>query len=48
MIYEVLEDFYIQEFNVQLLVGDRLSDGDLEPDVIAQLLSVGVLVPVED
>jgi hypothetical protein len=41
--YIVLVDTYIQEFNVELVKGDRFQDGDLEPDLIANLLSTGVI-----
>lgn len=42
--YEVVQAFYVQEFGIALEVGVLFADGDLEPDVIAQLLSDGVIV----
>lgn len=44
MQYTIAQDFYVQEFDIELYVGGVVSDGDLEPDVIAQLVSQGVLV----
>lgn len=41
--YEVVQAFYVQEFGIALEVGVRFFDGDLEPDVIADLLSKGVI-----
>ena len=42
--YTVAQDFYLSELDIWLLAGNTLQDGDLEPDVIAQLLSQGTLV----
>lgn len=44
MEYQVTQDVYVQEFDLELLIGDWVYDGDLEPDLIAQLVSAGVLV----
>ena len=43
MKYTVTADFYLDEAAVQLTAGDVIKDGDLEPDVIAQLCSQGTL-----
>ena len=42
--YEVMVAYWLQEQDGWLDVGTVFEDGDLEPDVIAQLLSVGVIV----
>jgi hypothetical protein len=42
--YEIVQDFYLQEQGIQLEVGVQFADGDLDPDVIAQLLSSGIIV----
>jgi hypothetical protein len=47
MNYIVVSDYYLQEQAVQLEQGVRFEDGDLEPDVIAQLLSIGVVEDTE-
>lgn len=41
--YEVVKDWWLQEQGVQLEVGVQFVDGDLDPDVIAQLLSSGII-----
>jgi hypothetical protein len=41
--YEVIKDHYVREFGIDLLMGDTFEDGDLEPDVIAQLLAAGIV-----
>lgn len=45
MRYQVVEDRYLQEFDIRLFTGDEFVDGDLEPDEVANLLSGGVIVP---
>lgn len=45
MRYIVTRDTYITEIDLELLEGWALEDGDLEPDLTAQLQSSGVLVP---
>lgn len=44
MEYIIAQDFYVPEFDIQLNVGGVVYDGDLEPDLTAQLVSNGVLV----
>jgi hypothetical protein len=53
MQYTIAQDHYVPEFDIQMYVGGVVYDGDLEPDLIAQLVSQGVLVsespaPVEE
>jgi hypothetical protein len=45
--YEIVQDFYLQEQGIQLEVGVQFADGDLDPDVIAQLLSSGIIVDLD-
>ena len=45
--YEVLVDFYLQEQDIQLEAGLLFFDGELDPDVIAQLLSSEIIAEVE-
>ncbi len=42
--YTIQRDYYVAEFNYELYEGDVLYDGDLEPDLIANLLVYGVIV----
>lgn len=42
--YEVVQDYYLQEQGIALEIGVKFADGDLDPDVIAQLLDRGVIV----
>jgi hypothetical protein len=42
--YEVVQEWYLQEQGIALEVGMRFQDGDLDPDVIAQLTSNGVII----
>jgi hypothetical protein len=41
--YEVTREYHNHEFGFWLYPGDILDDGSLEPDLMAQLLSDGVL-----
>lgn len=41
--YVVVEDHYIQEFQIQLEAGMEFEDGDLEADEVANLLSRGII-----
>jgi len=41
--YIVARDHIVQEFGVDLREGDLLEDGDLEPDLMAQLQAAGVI-----
>lgn len=43
MEYTIAHDFYVPEFDVELFEGGVVWDGDLEPDLIAQLVSQGTL-----
>ena len=43
MAYEVIEDFYSNEFDVTLAAGNSVEDGDYEPDLIANLVVAGIL-----
>ena len=43
--YTIEQDYYVQEFDIQLYAGGTVQDGDLEPDVVAQLVSQSVLLP---
>ena len=51
--YRVMEDYHSAEFEFDLYEGDEFSDGDsldnilIEPDLIANLLTSGVLVDVK-
>jgi hypothetical protein len=45
--YQVVEDRYLREFDIQLYPGDEFVDGDLEPDLVAELLVYGVILPAE-
>lgn len=47
MEYTIAQDYYVTEFDVTFYVGGTVWDGDLEPDLTAQLVSNGVLVPVQ-
>ena len=42
--YTATRDHYISEFDIDLFEGDVLVDGDLEPDLMANLTAAGVLV----
>lgn len=42
--YKVTREYHNQEFDFDLYPGDVLYNGSLEPDLMAQLLSDGVLV----
>jgi len=44
MAYEVTREYHNHEFEFSLYPGDVLYDVNLEPDLIAQLLSNGILV----
>lgn len=44
MRYEVKRDFYVAEFDIPLAVGEVFADGDTDPDLVANLLSQGVIV----
>ncbi len=46
MDYQITQDYYVLEQAVQLPEGWMISDGDLDPDVIAYLLDKGTLVRV--
>lgn len=43
MQYIIARDFYLDAAGVQLTAGDVVQDGDFEPDVVAQLVSSGIL-----
>jgi len=45
MRYTVTQDYFVSEVNVQLVAGDVVQDGDTDPDLVAQLVSQGVLEP---
>lgn len=45
MRYTVVRDYYVAEFDVRLLAGDVIQDGQGEPDLVAELVSSGVLEP---
>lgn len=42
--YTITRDYYVAEFDIELFEGDVLYDGDLEPDLMANLQVYGVLV----
>ena len=46
MEYEVVQDYYSAEFDFVLYPGDVLLDGDIEPDLMAQLAASGVIEAV--
>ena len=46
MRYQVVEDRYLREFDIRLYPGDEFVDGDLEPDLVAELLVYGVILPL--
>jgi len=46
MRYQVVEDRHLQEFDIWLDPGVEFEDGDLEPDVVANLLNYGAVVPL--
>ncbi len=49
MEYVVAVDFfYNQEFGLEFEEGQLVEDGQIEPDLIANLLTAGVLEPVPD
>jgi len=37
--YVMLQDKYVQEFDLWLAAGTQFEDGDLEPDLVASLVS---------
>lgn len=45
MKYEVQEPYSNDEFEFELLPGDILFDGDIEPDLMAELQFKGIVVP---
>jgi hypothetical protein len=46
MHYEMKREYYLQEFDIPLEPGDRFANGDLEPDVVAQLWSLDIIQKV--
>jgi hypothetical protein len=40
-----VEEYYNQEFDFWLYKGEVIYDGDLEPDLIAELCATGVIKP---
>ena len=42
--YTILTDYYSMEFNFELHKGDVLYNGDIEPDLIANLVVAKVLL----
>lgn len=44
--YEVTRDHYVSEFELSLAAGEVVYDGQLDPDLIAQLAASGVLAAV--
>lgn len=46
MDYRVVQDYFISELGVTLQAGDQVRDGDCDPDLMAELVSKGVIEPV--
>lgn len=44
--YGVTQDYLVAEFDIALMAGEVVYDGQLEPDLTAQLVASGVLAPV--
>ncbi len=44
----IVDDYYNQEFDFWLYRDDVVSDSDIEPDLVAQLLSSSVLQRLDD
>lgn len=45
MKYTVVKNHFVAEVNVHLVEGDILHDGDCDPDLMANLVSGGVVEP---
>jgi hypothetical protein len=46
MEYIINEDHYNGEFDIEFLEGGSVFDGDIEPDLLSNLLVKGILEPV--
>jgi len=46
MEYQVKAEYHSDEFDWTIYPGETYRDGDMEPDVLANLCSMGVLEPV--
>jgi len=46
MEYRVEQEYYNQEFDFVIYPDETYSDGEIEPDLVANLIVAGVLTPI--